>query len=724
VFYPTFYPEKELLTSFRQAKTPAEQMDAAGVLALHYKSKFQDSLSSVYVQIVSRIAGVANEQKLSAKALWWDAQVSAGSTAYEETNQVIAKANNLLNFAIKNNLYPEAIAAKILLSDISIHKGLKLSEQYALDAKQLLDDWNIDSTRKDSLKLEVYYRLAHVDIHKKEGEKAAQNLLEQQNYAQQDINEALKIQAINNLVQLYWEWPGQEENARQWTTNLYEYYKKAGQKNRLFIVTYILAEVHLKMKDTARAIQYVNEAEQLQEDLKIYTAYMYWLALKKRSLGLLTVEGFIKLLDNHFNNRLFLPVASIDLHKAAIYIKAGQLDVAGYYFSKAKKDGMGSLGSSFGFFDYLPAEYYLHSKKYMNAIKAFDGLKRKAEERGDRDKFLQALMGLSKAYEGQGDYKTANALLNRYYQVRDSLNKLNYNAKVAFMEVQKEKMQVQNERKLNRQLLDKHWLYSIIIIISLISVAVYFLYGYRLRQLKLQNQLAREKTDKILAETGYQHKLDELTFSALRSQMNPHFIFNALNTIQGFVYFNDKKSASGYLGKFSQLIRKILDSSDKQTITLEEEIEILRLYTDIEKARFGENFNVTINIDPALDQEYIFIPPMLIQPYVENSIKHGVFHKQGDKSLMISISKAEDQEVIEVVIDDNGIGRERSKEINKSRIAHQSFATAANEKRMDLINQTIDKKTKLKIIDKVNIDGSPAGTTVIITIPMVFAATA
>jgi hypothetical protein len=447
---------------------------------------------------------------------------------------------------------------------------------------------------------------------------------------------------------------------------------------------------------------------------------MYWLALKKRSLGLLTDTDFIKLLDNHFNNRLFLPLALIDLHKAAIYMKAGQLDVARYYFSKARKDKMESLGSSFGFFDYLPAEYYLQSKKYMNAIKAFYELKRKAEEQGDRDKFLQALIGLSKAYEGKGDYKTANAFLNRYYQVGDSLNKLNYNAKIAFLEVQKEKMQVQNERKLNRQLLDKHWLYSIIIIISLISVCVYFIYRYRLRQLQLQNQLAKEKTDKILAETGYQHKLDEVTFSALRSQMNPHFIFNALNTIQGFVYSNDKKSASGYLGKFSQLIRKILDSSNKQTVTLGEEIEVLKLYTDIEKARFGESLNVTINIDPALDQEYLLIPPMLIQPYVENCIKHGVFHMQGVKTLMLTIRKAEEQDVIEVVIDDNGIGRERSKEINKNRIAHHSFATVANEKRIDLINQTVDKKTKLKIIDKVNMDGSSAGTTVIITIPMIF----
>jgi LytS/YehU family sensor histidine kinase len=202
--------------------------------------------------------------------------------------------------------------------------------------------------------------------------------------------------------------------------------------------------------------------------------------------------------------------------------------------------------------------------------------------------------------------------------------------------------------------------------------------------------------------------------------MNPHFIFNALNTIQGFVYSSDKKSASGYLGKFSQLIRKILDSSNKQTITLGEEIEILKLYTDIEKARFGESFNVAINIDPELDQEYILIPPMFIQPYVENSIKHGVFHKQGDKTLLLTIGKAEEEDIIEVVIDDNGIGRERSREINKNRMAHLSFATAANEKRIDIINQTVEKKTKLKIIDKINRDGSPAGTTVIIHIPLVF----
>jgi len=723
VFYPAFYPEKELLTNFQHAKTSAEQADAAGILALHYKSKFQDSLSSVYLHLLSNLSIETGGHQPLAKALWWDAQVCACG-AYDETKQAIAKANSLLVFALKKQLYPEAITAKLLLADINIYKGLKLSEQFALEANQLLNEWKKDTSTKDSLKLEVYYRLAHVYIHKKEGEKAAQVMLEQQNYAEQNGNIELKIHAINNLAQLYWEWTGQEENAMHWTTELYDYYKKTGQKNRVFIAAYILSEVHLMMNDTAGAKQYINEAEQLQENLEIYTSYVYWIALKKHSLGLLTDSSFTKLLDNHFNNRLFLPAALTDLHKAALNMKAGQLKEAGYYLSSAKNEKMDSLGSCFGFLDYLPAEYYLKSKKYVDAIKAFWVLKRMAEEQGNRDKYLQALIGLSKAYEGKGDYKAANAFSKRYYEIRDSLNNLNYNAKVAFLEVQKEKIQVQNERTLNLETLHKHWLSSILIIVTLISIGVYFIYRNRLQQLQLQNQLAKEKTDKILAETGYQHKLDELTFSALRSQMNPHFIFNALNTIQGFVYFNDKKRASGYLVKFSQLIRKILDNSNKQTISLGEEIEILQLYTEIEKARFGDTFNVSMNIDPVLDRDLILIPPMLIQPFVENSIKHGIFHQSGDKLLRITISKIEDQEVIEVVIDDNGIGRERSKEINKSRLGHHSFATAANEKRIDLINQTIERKTGLKIIDKLHIDGSPAGTTVIITIPVMLAATA
>ncbi|MGK2862772.1 MAG: sensor histidine kinase [Chitinophagaceae bacterium] len=214
-----------------------------------------------------------------------------------------------------------------------------------------------------------------------------------------------------------------------------------------------------------------------------------------------------------------------------------------------------------------------------------------------------------------------------------------------------------------------------------------------------------------------------MTFSALRSQMNPHFIFNALNTIQSYVYANDKRSASNYLGKFSELIRKILDNSSKQKITLEEEIHVLQLYIDIEKARFGDAFYAVIETDPYLDTEDIFVPPMLIQPYAENSIKHGLLHLAGEKRLVIRINKSTDQQYIEIVIDDNGIGREKSIEINKKRTDHHSFANEANEKRIDLINKLHEKKTKLEIIDKKNAGGMATGTTVIISFPVMSVST-
>lgn len=298
-----------------------------------------------------------------------------------------------------------------------------------------------------------------------------------------------------------------------------------------------------------------------------------------------------------------------------------------------------------------------------------------------------------------------------YDKQKDSLNYLN--------KLQQVKLQtLGQEKNLAKLTLKQQWLYSIIAIIILCLIGSFFFFRERILQLRLKNELTKGKVEKQLKEGEYQRQVNDITFSALRSQMNPHFIFNALNTIQSYVYSNDKRSASNYLGKFSELIRKILDNSNKQKITLGEEIHVLQLYIDIEKARFGDTFHAVIETDPNLDTEDVFVPPMLIQPYAENAIKHGLLHHAGEKKLLIRMGKSTDEKYIDIIIDDNGIGREKSIEINKKRTGHHSFANAANEKRIDLINQLHDKKTRLEIIDKKNTDGTAAGTTVIISIPV------
>lgn len=340
---------------------------------------------------------------------------------------------------------------------------------------------------------------------------------------------------------------------------------------------------------------------------------------------------------------------------------------------------------------------------------------------------------LSEAFALKGDYLSALRYLKKAGIYTDSLHTAEKQDQMLKLELEYEynkkkdsldylsglqNVQIQNEKKLSRFALRQQWLFSIVLLVLLCLLGSYFLFRYRVKQLRLKNELIREKAEKKLKEAEYQRRINDITFSALRSQMNPHFIFNALNTIQSYIYANDKQSASNYLGKFSDLIRKILDNSNKQKITLEEEIHVLQLYIDIEKARFGDTFNAVIEMDPGLDAENIYLPPMLIQPYTENAIKHGLLHQAGEKRLLVQISKSADQQYIEISIEDNGIGREKSAEINKNRGDHSSFANAANERRIDLINQLHDKKTSLKIIDKKNTDGTAAGTTVIINIPV------
>jgi len=308
---------------------------------------------------------------------------------------------------------------------------------------------------------------------------------------------------------------------------------------------------------------------------------------------------------------------------------------------------------------------------------------------------------------------TRHELEYEYGKQTDSLSYVN--------KLQQSRMSLlEREKKLARLTVKQQWLYGITGIMILIVVAAFFIFRYHHRQLKLKNELSREKTEKQLQDAEHQREINDITFAALRSQMNPHFIFNALNTIQSYVYTNDKKSATSYLGKFSELIRKILEYSNRQQISLADEIHLLRLYIDIEKARFGDNFHASMEIDPTLDTENIFIAPMLVQPYAENAIKHGLLHQSGQKKLLVRFNKSKDNQYTEIMIDDNGVGREKSSEINKKRVDHKSFANSANEKRIALINLVNDKKTKLQIIDKKNADGSAAGTTVIISIPLIY----
>lgn len=232
-------------------------------------------------------------------------------------------------------------------------------------------------------------------------------------------------------------------------------------------------------------------------------------------------------------------------------------------------------------------------------------------------------------------------------------------------------------------------------------------------------QVISERNQMLVAREKLEKELQSSQLSAIKSQMNPHFIFNALNTIQNFIYQNEPDLANYFLTRFSQLMRSILDMSNSDTISLAEEIEALTLYLQLEKMRFAEELQYDIKVADNLVPEYVKIPSMLIQPYIENAIKHGLMHKSSDRKLCLSFSKIADA-FLKIEIEDNGIGIAKSMEINQKRGSfHKSYALAANRKRLEILNTQGGAKINCDIQSKYKENGEADGTLVILLIPFI-----
>jgi two-component system, LytTR family, sensor kinase len=259
---------------------------------------------------------------------------------------------------------------------------------------------------------------------------------------------------------------------------------------------------------------------------------------------------------------------------------------------------------------------------------------------------------------------------------------------------------------------------ALILGIAIISLLImsYFLFN----RYKIKKQNEHLKSQLIQAEKTIQaeKKATESELKALKSQMNPHFIFNALSSIQDQFMFGDKVIANEQMGNFTYLTRQILNVSGKKQILLATEIDILSKYLELEKMRFKTDFEYKITTSETIDEDYHEIPPMLIQPFVENSIKHGLLHKSGNKKVYINFELATNEEYIICTIIDNGIGRQKSAEIKaKNQNHYQSFSTESIKQRLELINENLKLENLITYSDIVEND-LVSGTKVVVNIPI------
>lgn len=227
---------------------------------------------------------------------------------------------------------------------------------------------------------------------------------------------------------------------------------------------------------------------------------------------------------------------------------------------------------------------------------------------------------------------------------------------------------------------------------------------------QLSERAEAEKLQKLKEQ--YDRELAELKITSLRSQMNPHFIFNSLNSIKLYIINNDKQNAVYYLNKFSKLIRKILASTQTKEISLAEELATMKLYVGIENIRFDNAIDFRMEVDGSLNLDTIKIPSLILQPFIENAIWHGLALKKGEKILRLEVHKATDYLVIEIT--DNGIGRKRAEQIKSKKVhKRQSVGISLTEERLENFAKDHGVAYDLTIEDAFS-EGRPDGTKVIL----------
>lgn len=315
---------------------------------------------------------------------------------------------------------------------------------------------------------------------------------------------------------------------------------------------------------------------------------------------------------------------------------------------------------------------------------------------------LNAYGLLSVIYEKQGVLDKSIYFLKKKHEIERALSEISKSKDLMGLQIAYETesknqqiilLSQENELNVFRVRQSKYLLFGLAGLVILIIV--FFVLYFR------QNKLKAEQHTILLEQ------------KLLRSQMNPHFIFNALSNISNLIDKNDNATASRYLTKFSRLVRHILESTSSDYIELDQEISNLENYLALQKLRFIEKFDYKIHVDDEIDAEAIEIPPMMIQPFVENAIEHGIKPKETKGHVDISIKMTENQLVC--VVDDDGIGRREASKMQSK--THRSMATSITLERLKNLNRKLRQKISLEIIDLKTETNASLGTRVVIGLP-------
>ncbi|RZL39516.1 MAG: tetratricopeptide repeat protein [Pedobacter sp.] len=305
--------------------------------------------------------------------------------------------------------------------------------------------------------------------------------------------------------------------------------------------------------------------------------------------------------------------------------------------------------------------------------------------------------GYADVFASRAKYKEAYNGLKEYVSAQDTFYSQEIKNKIAALETQREVGIRDKQLQLKKLEVRELWLYGVIVVIVIIAIAFILINRSRIRQLRLKNLLQKREAKEQAKELIHQNKLSETELKAIRSQMNPHFIFNVLNSIEAYIVENEPKMAARLVQKFASLSRLILENSTQSLVTADREWKALKLYTELEAMRFNGQFAYEFELDESLDLPNLMIPPMLVQPLIENAIHHGLRNSTAtDNLIKLKVNDATTH--IDISVADNGIGIEESNKFKDVIIdKNKSFGLSAIKERIKMMNALQNEQAVFEI---------------------------
>jgi tetratricopeptide (TPR) repeat protein len=516
------------------------------------------------------------------------------------------------------------------------------------------------------------------------------------------------------------------------TQQVYELAIKAKSKAWTVVALYFMAQLHMQIEDYPNALAYFRQVWKMYDaeirDYMIANDYDIWLKMEYTE-----VFSHLRQFDSAWHYfKLFKPADNKKMYLRIWWVSTGECHYLQKNYPRALQHFQWALAEHERLQDRNEV-----MRTLLNIGKTHLGLNNNAEagkygkeglkialETKAKQFIRDGYKILSVVYDRLGKKDSANLYFREYINMKETVLNDQTKGKFAAYAYEQKIALINKEKEIQQAKLDKESLLRKVLIAGLGAL---FLFGFILvRNIRLsqkyekqdlQHKLLFKESEGQRLKAQFQQQAVELKMQALRAQMNPHFIFNSLNSINRFILENNKNEASLYLSKFSKLIRLILYNSQSPYITLESELEALQLYLELESLRFDNRFDYRLQVGPELDVSAVKVPPLIIQPYVENAIWHGLMQKKDKGHLQVELY--EENKMLFCRIVDDGIGRTKSAELRSAATStYKSLGTKITADRISLLQRKSDNEISVTINDLTLSDGTSGGTMVLLRIPL------